>query len=317
MAGAVPRRRIAPGEDVPVLALGSWNVWDRTTPKDAVALLRRAAEVGATFFDVGNYNLGPHAEGSRTDILFGEYSRQAGLAREDYVLCGKLWLWDYPRTGFAAWMEESLARIGVAAADCVVVGDHVDPVDIRRVVVDVNREIEAGRFRYWGVNNWPVSEAREAIAFAAAEGLIPPTFAQLKYGLARRSMAEGRPYGELFDAGRLTLQASDVFEGGILVGKTQPSRKIGADVGGVREQIIASWPRVESAVRELGVTPAQLGIAFCLTHPATANVLVGVSSVAQLEDGVGALGLVGALGAARLREAAAELWIDREVPPGG
>ncbi|QDZ14630.1 aldo/keto reductase [Humibacter ginsenosidimutans] len=313
-----PAGAVAPGSaEAPVFALGSWNTWDRMSRDEAIALVHRAAETGSAFFDVGNYNMGPHAEGARTDILFGETVREAGLAREDYLVCGKLWLWDYPNTSFADWMRQSLDRIGIEAADCIVVGDHMAPVDIRQVVTDVHAEIEAGRFRYWGINNWPYDEALLALDVATEEGLTPPSFAQLKYGLARRSMAEGPFYGGLFTEGRLALQASDIFEGGILVGKTDPQRKIGADVGGIREQIVATWPAVRDLAQSLDATPAQLGIAFCLANPATANVLFGVSRVAQFDDALGALDLLARVGAPRLRALTADLWIDRKVNPDG
>ena len=88
--------------------LGSWNTWDRMDFGDAVRLLKTAVDAGVTVFDVAHYNFGPHAENSRTDIIFGEAVRAAGIAREDYLLCGKLWLWDYPRTGFEQQLETSL-----------------------------------------------------------------------------------------------------------------------------------------------------------------------------------------------------------------
>ena len=122
-AAPVPTRMLGPGgPEVPVFALGSWNTWDRMTPDDAVALVHRAAEAGAAFFDVAHYDMGPHAENARTDILFGEAVRAAGLRREDYLLCGKLWLWEYPARSFADQLAVSLDRIGVESADLVVVG---------------------------------------------------------------------------------------------------------------------------------------------------------------------------------------------------
>lgn len=316
--GTVPTRRLGPaGPEVPVFALGSWNTWDRMEFDDAVRLIRRAAAVGAAFFDVAHYNMGPHAENARTDLIFGEAVRAAGLAREDYLLCGKLWLWEYPATSFASQMETSLSRIGIEKADTVVVGDYMSPIDVRQIVTDIAAEIAAGRLDSWGVNNWQAADIMLALEVAEAEGLTPPTFAQLKYGLARRTMAEGAHYGELFRSGRLALQASDVFEGGILAGKLAPERKIGADVGGIREQIIAVYPELARIAEGLGATPTQLGIAFCLANPATANVLFGVSRLEQLEDNLGALELLDRVGADALRAATAELWVDRAVNADG
>ncbi|GAB3581806.1 L-glyceraldehyde 3-phosphate reductase [Leifsonia lichenia] len=316
--GTVPTRTLGPsGPDVPVFALGSWNTWDRMGFDDAVSLIRRAHEVGAAFFDVAHYNMGPHAENAKTDLIFGEAVRASGVSRDDYLLCGKLWLWEYPQASFADQMRTSLDRIGVEKADLVVVGDYFGEVDVRAIVTDVAAEIAAGRFDAWGVNNWAIDDVRLAIACARENGLTPPTFAQLKYGLVRRTMAEGSYYGDLFRSGELALQASDVFEGGILAGKLAPSRKIGADVGGIRERIVAAYPRVRQIADDFGATPTQLGLAFVLAHPATANVLFGVSRAEQLEDNLGALALLDRVGPDALRAATAELWLDREVNADG
>ncbi|MFJ8893004.1 aldo/keto reductase [Leifsonia sp. NPDC102414] len=316
--GTVPTRALGPGgPEVPVFALGSWNTWDRMEFDDAVSLIRRAHEVGAAFFDVAHYNMGPHAENAKTDLIFGEAVRASGLGRDEYLLCGKLWLWEYPQTTFADQMRTSLDRIGVDKADLVVVGDYFGEVDVRSIVTDVAAEIAAGRFDAWGVNNWAIDDVRLAIAFAHESGLTPPSFAQLKYGLVRRTMAEGSYYGDLFRSGALALQASDVFEGGILAGKLAPSRKIGADVGGIRERIVAAYPRVLQIADGFGATPTQLGLAFVLAHPATANVLFGVSRADQLEDNLGALAMLDRVGVDALRAATEELWLDREVNADG
>lgn len=321
--GKVPTRGLGPGgPEVPVFALGSWNIWDRMEAEGRRALMSRAVEAGAAFFDVAYYNMGPHAEASRTDLLFGQTLRELGLARSDYQLCGKLWLWEYPATGFASQMDESLERIGAGSGgpesfDTVVVGDFFGNIDIAQVVRDVQAEITRGSLASWGVNNWSADALQLALDTAREEGLTPPSFAQLKYGLVRRSMAEGEFYGRWFSDGVLALQASDAFEGGILVGKLSPSRKIGADVGGIRDRIVTAYPEVLRIAESFGATPAQLGIAFCLANPATANVLFGASSVKQLDDNLGAVALLDAVGAGAIREATAQLWLDREVRADG
>ncbi|UPL18335.1 aldo/keto reductase [Microbacterium aurugineum] len=301
---------------VPPLALGSWNTWDRMAPDDAVALIRRAVELDAGFFDVAYYNMGPHSENSKTDILFGQALRASGVDRDDIVLCGKLWLWDWPNQGFRAQLVESLERAGLDRFDTLVVGDYLDAPDLPHLVADVNELIAEGLVGSWGINNWRIEHTREALAVAAAQGMAGPAFAQLKYGIARRSMAEGDAYGPLFAEGALALQASDVFEGGILATGRMPERKIGADVGGIREQIAAVYPEVARVAGEFGVTPAALGVAFCLSNPATANVLFGASRLAQLEENHAALTLARDHGA-EVRGALADCWVDREVRADG
>ncbi|WP_337004761.1 MULTISPECIES: aldo/keto reductase [unclassified Microbacterium] len=312
-----PRKSLNPaGLPVPPLALGSWNTWDRMDADEAVALIRRAVEGDAGFFDVAYYNMGPHAENSKTDILFGQALRASGVARGDVVLCGKLWLWDWPNQGFRAQLVESLQRAGLDRFDTLVVGDYLDAPDLPRLVADVNELIAEGLVDSWGINNWRVEHTREALAQAEEQGAAGPVFAQLKYGIARRSMAEGDAYGPLFADGTLTLQASDVFEGGILATGRMPERKIGADVGGIREQIAAVYPEVARVAGEFGVTPAALGIAFCLSNPATANVLFGASRLSQLEENHAALALARDHGT-EVRAALAGCWVDRDVRADG
>lgn len=312
-----PRVPLVPGGAlVPPLALGSWNTWDRMDQAEAVALIRRAVELDAGFFDVAYYNMGPHAENSTTDILFGRALRESGVARDDIVLCGKLWLWDWPNQGFRAQLVESLERAGLDRFDTLVVGDYLDAPDLPRLVHDVNALIAEGLVGSWGINNWRIEHTREVLAEAEARGLAGPGFAQLKYGIARRAMAEGEAYGPLFADGTLTLQASDVFEGGILATGRMPERKIGADVGGIRDRIAAVYPEVARVADGFGVTPAALGIAFCLSNPATANVLFGASRLAQVEQNHAALALARDHGA-EVRAALADCWVDRDVRADG
>lgn len=313
----IPTRKLGRGgPEVPVLSLGSWNTWDRMTPDEAVAIIRRAADAGCAFFDVAYYNMGPHSEHSRTDILFGEAIAASGLKRADYLVCGKLWLWNYPQLDFRAQIETSLERARLDRFDMVVVGDYFGEPDMERVATEVNTLIAEGMIGTWGINNWIVKDTRKALDFTQANGLVPPSFAQLKYSIVRRTMAEGAGYGALFESGELALQASDCLEGGILAGKGTPERKLGADVGSIRDKIYAAVPEIKSIAAQFGVSPVQLALAFCLAYGPTANLLFGASRLSQLEDNLGAVELARTRGDA-LRAALDHLWLDTHVPAEG
>ncbi len=315
-AERVPRRRLGvDGPEVPLLALGSWNTWDRMDREDAAELLRLAVDRGVDMFDVAHYDFGPHAEDAVTDVLFGQAVRDAGIAREDYLLCGKLWLWEYPASSFAEQLEVSLGRIGTDRADMVVVGDFMERPDLRAVVADVSELVRAGRFASWGVNNW-----LPGTCCSPAGSPSPRDWCRPRSRSSSTAWPAGRrrrgPVRQAVRRRGLASQASDVLEGGILAGKLHPERKIGADPGGIRDRIRASFPEVRRIADEFGATPAQLAIAYCLAHPAVANVLVGVTRSAQLEDNLAALGLCARRGD-ELRDACAGLWIDKEVADPG
>ncbi|GAA1994145.1 aldo/keto reductase [Amycolatopsis minnesotensis] len=309
---AIPQRRIGGnGPLTGVLSLGSWHTYDRMDFGEAVRMLRTAVDAGITLFDVGVYGL-PGATPVFTDVLFSAMVRAAGLRRDDYLLSSKLWLEGYPERELRPQLENALFRAGVDHADLVVLGDlRRDDTDLDALVRDLAALREAGLLRHWGVNNWSATAIRALHDFAEADGLPGPVIAQLKHSVARRSIPDGAPFASVFGELGVTLQSSDVFEGGLLLGKT--GRQIGRDPGGVRAAITASAPEVDRIATALGATPAQLCLAFTLTHPAHTTTLFGATSTAQLRENLGAVDLLDRVGADRLRELVEPLRADRGV----
>ncbi|QIK62600.1 aldo/keto reductase [Leucobacter viscericola] len=310
----VPRRRIGQSAlEASVFALGSWHVYDRMHFEDAVALVRTAVERGINLFDVGVYGV-PEGPPAFTDVLFSAIVRAAGIRRSDYLLSEKLWLegWDHD-AGFRPQLERALFRIGCAHADLVILGDlRRDDVALRDIVLNLAELRSAGLIRAWGVNNWSASNIAALLDIAAAEGVAAPEIAQLKYSVSRRSIPDGEPFAALWQRG-LSMQASDVLEGGYLAGKVSTGREVGRDPGGIRQRIIDDVPGFVALAEQLGGTPAQLAIAFTLTHPATANTLFGASSVAQLESNLASLELLDRIGADTIRARVEPFWADRDL----
>ena len=314
MSAPIPRRRIGTSElESSVFALGSWHVYDRMHFEDTVELLRTAVDRGIDLFDVGVYGVHGMAP-AFTDILFAAAMRAAGIPRDRYLLSEKLWLeaWD-GEAGFRPQLERALRRVDSEHADLVILGDlRRDDVELRDLVLSLAELEKAGLIRAWGVNNWSAGNIRSLIDIAAAEGVHGPAIAQLKYSVSRRSIPDGAPFAGLWEQG-LSMQASDVMEGGYLAGKVATDREVGRDPGGIRQRIIDDVPAFVALAEELGATPAQLAVAFALTHPATANTLFGASSVAQLNSNLGSLELLERVGAEEIRARVEPFWADRDV----
>ena len=319
MTSRIPTRPIGASDlEASVLALGSWHTYDRMDFADAVDMVSFAVEHGVNLFDVGVYGFRGMQPPVFTDVLFSAIVRAAGIPRESYLLSEKLWLEGFGEGGFRPQLEHALFRVGSEHADLVILGDlRRDDLELRDLVLDLAQLAEAGLIRAWGVNNWSATNIQSLIDIAAAEGVPGPQLAQLKYSVARRSIPDGAPFARLWEQG-LSMQASDVMEGGILAGNTAPGREVGRDPGAVRERIVADVPAFVALADELGTTPAQLAVAFTLTHPATATTLFGASRLEQVQANLEAVALLETIGADVIRERVAPFWADRDaVDPEG
>lgn len=319
MTSRIPTRPIGTsGLEASVLALGSWHTYDRMDFADAVDMVSFAVEHCVNLFDVGVYGVRGAQPPVFTDVLFSAIVRAARIPRERYLLSEKLWLEGFGDAGFRPQLEHALFRVGSEHADLVILGDlRRDDLELRDLVLDLAQLAEAGLIRAWGVNNWSAANIQSLIDIAAAEGVPGPQLAQLKYSVARRSIPDGAPFARLWEQG-LSMQASDVMEGGILAGNTAPGREVGRDPGAVRERIVADVPAFVALADELGTTPAQLAVAFTLTHPATATTLFGASRLEQVHANLEAVALLETIGADVIRERVAPFWADRDaVDPEG
>ncbi|MGY1814658.1 aldo/keto reductase [Blastococcus sp. SYSU D00820] len=313
MSTPLPRRRIGTSElETGVLSLGSWHTYDRMDFADAVRMVRYAVDAGIDLFDVGVYGM-PGRPPVFTDVLWGAIMRATGLPRDRYLVSAKLWIEGFGEGGFRPQLENAFLRAGYDHADLAVLGDlRRDDVPLEALVDDLSGLVRAGLVRAWGVNNWSASAVHRLREIAAERGVDGPQIAQLKYSVARRAIPDGEPFAALFAEG-FSMQASDVLEGGILAGRTELSREIGRDPGGIREAIVQTAPGVVALAADLGTTAAQLAIAFTLTHPATATTLFGATRLEQVEQAVGAVDLVERIGAAELRSLVEPFWVDRGV----
>lgn len=305
--------------EVSALALGSWRTLERMPRADAVALLRGAHERGVDFFDDARYDdetgTAPIPSGY-SEVLFGEVFRAAGLPREATVVSNKLWWEHWPRQSAAAELDASLGRMGFDHVDLIYAVTLPEGLAVAEAVAEVAGLLAAGKARAWGVANWSADQLSEGAAAAARLGIAPPAAAQLSYGLADRAAVEQPAMEAALAASGAGLVPSNVLAGGALSGKySQPGAPMGAGApasavpsGRLEGQLDGLGPLLELGARlgetaaRLGTTAATLAVAFALAHPRTASVLVGATSVAQVEENLGAIELLGRLSATDLEE---------------
>lgn len=344
MAYQLAPRTLGNGMKTPPLTLGSWHVYDKLYVEDGVALISEAIESGLSHFDVGTYEINypmqafqkliaPMHEGddavamtreeamqgtvrvppTYTDVLFGTFLRLSGLPRDAYTVQTKLWLIEYPDTTFGQQLDTTFGRVGIDYAELGIVGGYLHQVDLEAVVHDAADQIAAGRIGAWGINNWRVADLEEADRIAVRDGLPRPQVAQSKYSVARRTVAISPRYEALYQQTDISLQPSDLLEGGLLSGKRSGTREISPDNGAVYTRIEQEVvPRLVSLAADLGASAAQVAIAYVLAYPHTSSAVMGMSTLDQLRDNIRAIELAETHGA-QIRAALDDLWIDRDV----
>jgi len=256
------------------MALGSWQTYERISRADGAAVLRAAREAGVTFLEVARYNdtLGtaPIATGY-SEVVFGEVFRASGWPREEVVIAEKLW-WEFGQTA-GEELDASLERTGLEGIDLLYSDPPPAEMELARVVAQVTDLIGAGRIRGWGIVNWTAERLLEVAEICAERELPMPCAVQLPYSLIQRDWVEDPAMEEALSACGASLIPSNVLAGGALTGKYargETGRLSGRDVP-------ADAPGVRAAIQ------------FALAHPRTAAVLVGCTSVAQVQENAAAV----------------------------
>jgi aryl-alcohol dehydrogenase-like predicted oxidoreductase len=259
--------------------------------------MRAAREHGFNFLDDARYDDETGTAPMRTgysEVLFGELFRAAGWDRADTVVANKLWWEFWPEQSAAAELDGSLERMGLDYVDLIYANPPPDGLPADEMVAAVAGLLAAGKARAWGIVNWEAGPFMQAIRAAEAQGVPAPCAAQLPYSLVHRDWVESEEMSAALEASGAGLVASYVMAGGLLTGKYDAggSGRASGQLDDPRySSARALGRRVRSVAGELGVSPAALAIAFALALPATASVLFGATSAAQIAENVAALEL--------------------------
>jgi len=302
IAGMEYRPLGASGLKVSEMSFGSWVTFGKQLDVGlAVDCMAAAFEGGVNFFD----NAEVYAQGESERVMGAALTR-LGWAREDFVVSTKFFGGIHPGVNTTETLNRkyllqaigpSLDRLGLDFVDLVYCHSPDPETPIEETVWAMNDIVASGQALYWGTSNWPAEAIREAVELAERHHLRKPVVEQPQYNLLHRDRVEKFLVPVCSELG-IGLTTWSPLSFGVLTGKylngvPEASR---ARVPGV--EWLAAVAEDEASARmamevvklseEIGCTPAQLAIAWCLRNPHVSSVITGASNVAQVRENLGA-----------------------------
>jgi voltage-dependent potassium channel beta subunit len=190
----------------------------------------------------------------------------------------------------------SLKRLGTDYLDLYFCHRFDPDTPIEEVVYMMNTLIEQGKILYWGTSEWRASQVAEAFGIARQHNLIPPTMEQPQYHMFHRRRVESElaPLCESFGIGLTTWSplASGILTGKYNEGIPEGSRASMESMAWLKDHItderISKIRLLEAVAADLGITVAQLAIAWLLRRKEVSSVITGATKVSQLEENIAA-----------------------------
>jgi voltage-dependent potassium channel beta subunit len=290
------------GLRVSEVSLGSWLTLGSSVDRESTReIVHRAYDLGINFFDTADV----YADGQAEEML-GQALR--AIPRRYVVIASKAFfpMSEHPndrglsRKHLFESVEASLRRLGTDYLDlhqC----HRADPsTPVEETVCAYEDLIRQGKVLYWGVSEWSGAQIAEACRIADRRIAYRPVSNQPQYSLLRRQIE-----AEVLPACRGEGLSQIVFSPlaqGVLSGKysggTRPPGSRAADArrntfmrAYLEPATLARVDRLAALANELGVSPAQLALAWCLREPGVASVIAGATRVAQLEENAKASGV--------------------------
>ena len=299
---ALPYRRCGrSGLVLPAVSLGLWhNFGDDKSLESQRAILRRAFDRGVTHFDLAN-NYGPPYGSAETN--FGRVFRD-DLApyRDELVISTKagydMWPGPYGDGGSRKYLlgslDQSLARMGLDHVD-IFYSHRFDPhTPLEETMGALDTAVRSGRATYAGISSYSPERTLEAAGILRELG-TPLLIHQPSYSMLNR-WVEGGLLGVLGDEGIGCIAFSPLAQGmltdryldGIPEGSRAAQGK-SLDPELLSEESLTHVRALNELAKTRGQSLAELALAWLLRDDRVTSVLIGASSVAQLDDNLAAL----------------------------
>lgn len=313
--------------NVTPICLGTMTFGEQVNEAHSHAILDRAVERGVNFLDAAEMYSVPAREetcGSTETILGNWFARRPDM-RQKLVLATKV---AGPARGMP-WLRAEVSRAGIVeACEASLRRLQTDVIDLYQIhwparnvpafgllTFDPSKDkpcptvleqleamaelVKAGKVRAIGLSNESPYGVHEFVRLAEQHGLPRVATVQNPYCLINRSYENG--LDETCHRLGVSLLAYSPLGFGLLTGKYDETGLVG-DAGRMalfesmrkqrwgRPEALATARRYNALARDHGLTPSQLALAFCYTNWRVASTIIGVTSVAQLDECLNASG---------------------------
>ena len=296
------RRSGRSGLKLPAISLGLWHNFGHTRPIDKQrAILHRAFDLGVTHFDLAN-NYGPPA-GSAEENFGRIFAQDFRAYRDEIVVSSKAgyYMWPGPygewgsRKNLIASLDQSLGRLGLEYVD-VFYHHRPDPdTPLEETMGALDAIVRSGKALYVGVSNYTSELVRAAAEILRGLG-TPLLIDQPRYSMFDRRIEEDGLLDTLEEVGAGCIVFSPLEQGLLtdryLGGIPEDSRMATShflNEDRLDQSTLERIRGLNAIAGERGQTLAQTALAWALRDPRMTSVIIGASSVKQLEDNVGAI----------------------------
>ena len=279
------------------IALGSWLTYGGGVPRaQAEACVARAFDAGINFIDTANVYAGGAAEELLGEVL-------SGRRRDGYVLATKVF---FPMPsgdrGLSAaqirkQLDASLRRLRVDHVDLYQCHRYDPDTPLEETMAALSEAVRQGKTRYLGFSEWSPAQIRAALGLPGERFVS----SQPQYSLLERAPeAEVFPLCAAAGIGQIVWSP---LKQGILTGKYTPgrppppdSRAASASMGAfiqrrLDDASLAKVQRLGPIAQELGLTLAQLALAWVLRRPEVSSAIIGATRPEQVEENARASGV--------------------------
>lgn len=289
------------GLKVSEVALGGWETYgvNDDASKMVGGIVRTAYDLGINYFDQADV----YARG-KSEELMGAVLKE--FPRHTLVVASKVF-WPMSdhvndrglsRKHVLESIDGSLKRLGTDYLDIYFAHRYDPDVPMEEIVMAFDQVIRDGKALYWGTSMWPAARIAQAVEFARAHGLYAPVTEQPEYSMIRRERVEKEILPYTAEAG-VGLVVWSPLAMGLLTGKYDNGKPEGARLSEkenwgknfLTEENIQKVRDLKAVADDLGLTRAQLALAWLLRQKGVSSVITGATKVAQIEDTVKAAGV--------------------------